>query len=148
MKQLEQRQLFSLYCDDVRNEVDGKTTLVGWYGDEGVKMPETGPMVLPRLSIVSMVQTSCDRPFKQLTIQLKHKDNVLQSIDIPEEALKKMASDLLAIGHKRGLQAKLAMELHNLPIHEEGELCVCAFADGEEIVGNGIVFYRSSIASA
>src|SRR5262245_52030376 len=44
-----------LLCDDVRFEVGGTMTLVGVFGDRIVVPPGEGELVVPRLSIYSVV---------------------------------------------------------------------------------------------
>jgi DNA-binding transcriptional regulator YiaG len=42
MKSLKHPNLQCIYCDDIRDEVGGKTTIVGWYVGVPVSLPEEG----------------------------------------------------------------------------------------------------------
>lgn len=44
----------SIYCDDVRHEVDGKTSFIGTYGNE-LNIKADGPVFLPTLHVVTLL---------------------------------------------------------------------------------------------
>jgi|JI7StandDraft_1071085.scaffolds.fasta_scaffold351552_1 hypothetical protein len=63
------------YCDDIRYEVDGKTTLVGVYGTD--LLVPSFPATLPKLCIRASAVTPLARPFESLRWIFTLNDDVL-----------------------------------------------------------------------
>ena len=147
MKSLKDRHLLCLFSDDMRPEISGKTTVVGWYTNNIVNMPPEGSLLLPKLCITALLQTPVDRPFGEITIEVRLGKLVLQVAAVPSSAFESLGDaspaallDEPAIGH----QISISIEAGNFIIQEEGVLRVVALADGEEIMGNGLRFVRSA----
>lgn len=71
------RYLSVLFADDIRQEVDGKVTIVGVYQAK-MLFPQL-PAVLPKLAVVMTAVTPADRPFEKLVFGLYKDDEELQS---------------------------------------------------------------------
>lgn len=70
---MKERYLHTMWCDDIRQEVGNKPSLMGVYTGHLV-VPQL-PMHLPRLGIFSILSTPLDRPFKTpLTMVVKRDD--------------------------------------------------------------------------
>lgn len=83
-----------IYCDDVRQELRNKFTLVGCYGpDLIVQKPESPPVVLPRLCAFVRVVTDAERPFKSLVIRAFVADELLGQLEVPVGATEPPAED-------------------------------------------------------
>lgn len=75
------RSLSALVCDDVREEVGHKSTLVGVYQSD-LTVPEA-PTVLPRLSFFFRARAHVSRPFRRLTVRVlrDHEDYLTAEFD-------------------------------------------------------------------
>ena len=83
------RFIHSIYCDDVRHEMGGKTTLVGIYSSElnVLSAQNNDPVALAKLCVAVTAQTPKEKPFLKLKLKLLRDDEVIQQIEIPPEAL-------------------------------------------------------------
>ncbi|MGZ7132609.1 MAG: hypothetical protein ACXVH6_04450 [Halobacteriota archaeon] len=83
------RFLHSIYCDDVRNEVGGKTTLVGIYDSQMNVSADKDqlPIAIPKLCIAVTAQTPKENPFRKLKFKLLRDGEVVQEITAGQELL-------------------------------------------------------------
>lgn len=63
------------YCDDIRQELGGKLTLVGVYG--GSLLVPSFPVILPKLCLVLQIVTSADSPLKELKIRVRKDESII-----------------------------------------------------------------------
>ncbi len=63
------RYVHALYCDDIREEVGGKYSLIGMYGSDLV-VQGSGALSLPKLCVVARVVTPIEQPFQALQVQV------------------------------------------------------------------------------
>lgn len=73
------------FCDDIRQEVGNKYSLLGCYGPS--MLLSAMPVVLPKLCAFVRIYTPVDRPFAKLSIRVLRGDQVLTEMEIPQEAL-------------------------------------------------------------
>lgn len=59
----------SVFCDDIRNEIDGKVSLIGCYGP-AIQLPAPPPIILPKLGIHIMVISEDYIPVKSLKLKV------------------------------------------------------------------------------
>lgn len=90
---VEQRFLVGQFCDDIRQEVGNKYSLMGCYGQEIVI--EKLPAALPKLCAQLKVVTPLDRPFKKLVFRAFLNDDLLAEIEMPPDQLEKAASEVV-----------------------------------------------------
>jgi hypothetical protein len=103
------RFVFAQFCDDIRQEIGQKFSLMGCYGSEMIidKLPAS----LPKLGILVKIFTGTDRPFSHLLVRALMNDEILAELEIPvaksADAFQKIASttDLGRVG----LQAILVL---------------------------------------
>lgn len=69
------RQIHTIYCDDVRLEVGNKQSLMGIYLNE--LWVAACPTTLPKICIVVNVSTPIDQPFKTLSLKITKDDEIL-----------------------------------------------------------------------
>ena len=62
------RYAHATYCDDIRQELGGKLTLVGVYS--GSLLVPSFPVILPKLCLVLQIVTAADSPLKELKIRV------------------------------------------------------------------------------
>lgn len=90
------RFVFTSYCDDVRQELGGKFSLMGIYGADlvaqGVGADSSSPVVLPKLCAYVRIVTPIDRPFERLVFRATLNDDTLIEVALQnglEEGLPK-----------------------------------------------------------
>ena len=81
----ESRIVVAQFCDDIRQEVGNKHSLMGCYGDEIIF--ETLPAVLPKLCIKVQAITPRDHPFERLNIKAFLNSDMLAEMEVPPEQL-------------------------------------------------------------
>lgn len=67
------------YCDDIRQEVGNKRSLIGVYTRD--LFVQAIPVTLPKLGIVVSILTPIDRPFQKLSLRVQQGEVVLISTD-------------------------------------------------------------------
>lgn len=72
---MNERQIYVIYCDDIRVEMGNKQSLMGVYNTELV-VPQL-PITLPKLAVCVRVFTPSDRPFKEVIIKAMLNDQVI-----------------------------------------------------------------------
>lgn len=143
MKPLEHRNLQCIYCDDLRNEVDGKTTIVGWYPVEPVKLPAEGELLLPSLCVVGTLVVPLESKLTDMTIELLQDENVLNSVTVPSNVLHETQQEgLQSPGPLRAMQLRIVLRLLNLRVPEPGMLRMRITVDDEVLEGNSLRFAR------
>lgn len=73
-----ERFITALFCDDIREEVGNKVSLMGCYAGE--MFVDRLPAALPKLCAFVTVFTPLARPFEKLTIQVLKDERVVASL--------------------------------------------------------------------
>ncbi len=79
------RQVHTIFCDDVRNEVGGKLSYMGVYS--GTLLVTEFPIVLPKLCVALTAITSAAEPFKKMTFRLLKDTETLAECVLSKEDL-------------------------------------------------------------
>lgn len=127
----------AIFCDDIRDEVGGKVTLVGTYGSDMIVGSEA-PIALPQLCCAAFVRLDKDALAENVTIQIvKHlaSDTIetialaeltdLKNLSIPEQ--KPVYGE-----SKRFLSLRAAIRMSPFFIEEETTLRAIAVIDADE----------------
>lgn len=134
-----ERLIMTQFCDDVRQEVGNKYSLMGCYSQELIV--ENMPAALPKLCAHVLAFTAIDRPFANLVFRAYLNDQMVAELEIPKDALDAGAQRVAAI--KTPLQARLmlngVMVFSPLIITTESQLRVDAESEGEVIRGPALV---------
>lgn len=119
------------YCDDIRNEVGNKTSLIGCY--QSVLHPSQMPVVLPKLAIFISILLPLDFVLTDLKIVVVHDDTAIAAVDVPvtEIPYKRDPSDVTPT--RRTMSS--ALTISPFIIEKPGLLRVSALINGEEVVG-------------
>lgn len=80
-----QRTVIAQFCDDVRQEIGNKFSLMGCYGTD-LYVPAF-PITLPKLCAFVYVRTPRERPFERLALQLMRGEDVLSELVANPEKL-------------------------------------------------------------
>jgi hypothetical protein len=144
MKPLERTTLQCIYCDDIRDEVGGKSTIVGWYGsDAPVALPSEGALVISSLGIIGILNLPPDSKYKSMKVELLQNENVLQSVVMPEQTLNEIQLPVNQTPKPLfGREVRVAIKMSNLQIAEPCVLRMRVIVDDEEIYSNGLSFTR------
>ena len=128
------RYLHSIYCDDVRREINGKITLVGTYPG-GLTFNQPAPAILPKLCIVLTAQTPIENLFERLEFRVLLDDVVVQKIEIPQKELNAQAASVKASPPDNASFQTIGavLELANIPIHGPCKIGVRAVTEREEL---------------
>ncbi|MBF0095797.1 MAG: hypothetical protein HQM04_01855 [Magnetococcales bacterium] len=74
------RFLVATFCDDIRQEIGKKVSLMGCY--HGALMVPSLPTVLLRFCAFVSVYTPIDRPFAALELRIMHDSMVVESVEV------------------------------------------------------------------
>lgn len=136
---MKERTLSGYFCDDIREEIGGKTSLMGCYGPELV-VPDF-PVTLSKLCAAVRIFSPADRPFKELRIVVLQDDEEVAAAEIPAASLKEGA-DKFADRPGRSADARHGVGVNFVlsPVKITGPCIfrVRATADGELIKGLAI----------
>ncbi|MEA1832538.1 hypothetical protein U8607_10630 [Methylobacterium durans] len=59
---------YSIFCDDIRNEVGGKLSFIGCYNSV-MFVPASGPCILPKFCVHSNIVSSADHPLPSVVLR-------------------------------------------------------------------------------
>jgi hypothetical protein len=79
------RTVITQFCDDVRQEIGNKFSLMGCYGTD-LYVPSF-PITLPKLCVFVHVRTPREQPFGRLTLRLMRGGDVLSELEANPEKL-------------------------------------------------------------
>lgn len=135
------RHVETLFCDDIRHEINGKLSYIGVYS--GTLFVPVFPVTLPKLCISIKIVTSANEPLRSLTLRVLKDDEILQEIVFDKEQLVS-ASEILAelSDEERRLRVQMPQFLLAFsPLHLDKActLRVRALADHEELRGVGLI---------
>lgn len=82
------RYLHSLYCDDIRHEINGKVSYVGAY--HGQLLVQSLPVVVPKLCVAIFAVTPANEPFKKFSLRILKNDENLIEQEFSSEQLKQI----------------------------------------------------------
>jgi hypothetical protein len=133
--------LSAIYCDDIRQEINGKASLMGVYGTE-MLFPEF-PVIAPKFCVhVSLRFPANQRPTESLQINLLKDDEVIGSIAIDKETLQSprqspATKDLPEEERILTLQGMLVFTPFS--VDAPCKIKMRADFDGKELRGNGLI---------
>lgn len=145
IKPVEHSSLYCLFADELRRELDGRDTVVGWYPDGAkIPMPAEGPAVLARLMTLAIVMTPLQITPQDMTFSLVLNDAVIHTHSVPrqhfEDSLVAANSD--DVGPLRAGVFRMAMQAQNLQINEPGRLRVRVVMGDLVLDSNSLHFIR------
>ena len=86
MKKNNDRYITAILCDDIRQEMGNKYSLMGCY--QGELVVPMVPAALPKLCIFASIYTPKDKPFKSLLFRVvQDDDKELARVEMPAEGL-------------------------------------------------------------
>ena len=131
------RFAYSVFCDDIRNEVNGKHSLMGVLGSL-MYLPDF-PAVLPKLCAVLTACTPFDQPFKSVSFKGTMDGNELFEIGLNSDQIDQLLKQNGGlVDNPTRFDAKAIVILSPLHVARATNIKVTVIADGEEIECNGI----------
>ena len=127
------RILLAQFCDDVRQELGNKYSLMGCYGDEIII--DKLPAALPKLCAQLRAVTPLDKPFKRLAFRAFLNDELIAEIELPQDQLDQAAKAVCTREDSIRLSVMAIMAFSPLMIAEPSRLRV--EAETEDGVLNG-----------
>jgi hypothetical protein len=79
------RTVIAQFCDDVRQEIGNKFSLMGCYGTD--LYVSSFPITLPKLCVFVHVRTPREQPFRRLTLRLMRGADALSELEANPEKL-------------------------------------------------------------
>ena len=133
-----ERYVFCEYCDDIRQEMFGKLSLIGVYQNT-MNIIGVLPIIVPKFFISAHIVTPKDKPFLNAKIDLKVNDTIIESITPSSETLMEGQNDALRNPDVRLLSLRVVIALQPFEVTQSGRLRVQITADGEEFESNGLI---------
>ena len=130
------RYAYSLFCDDIRHEVNGKVSFMGTFA--GALFLPGVPAVLPKLCCVISVHADLENPMKSLKVTGTFVGQTIFAIDMGEEELQGLYASAPQVEDRKGFMAQFMMLLSPFNIESFGKLEVEILADGERLECAGL----------
>lgn len=141
--------LSTIYCDDVRQEVGGKLSLIGVYN--GVMYVQQFPVTLPKLWVVATFVASKDEPPKSLKFRVFKNNEPLADLDATPEHLQQLANARepvvpLPDGSRRVISTQTQICITPLLLDAPCILRVAAITENGETRGLGLQVQELSVS--
>lgn len=131
------RHVEAIYCDDIRNEIGNKLSLIGVYGSD--MYVRAFPITLARLCIVVKVVTPVELPFESLGLRVLKDDEILQEVTVGDEDLASAAASASASNNTESDNSFIIIQFNIAysPLAVEGQckLSLLAVTESEELKG-------------
>ena len=122
---------YSIFCDDIRYEVNNKTSFIGIIGT--LMYVPSFPTVLPKLCVSITASTPRDQPFKSLQLKGCLGETILFEVGLEEEQLSQMHQAATQVNDAKGVFAQATFVLSPFHIQEPGNITITVLADGEDL---------------
>lgn len=135
-----ERSIYAIYCDDIRNEIAGKTSMMGIYGPH-VIVPAF-PIAMAKFCAHITLRLPYKSPASSITIRLLADEEVLGEVVLNESMLQNtpippLDADL--IPEDSMLSMNFVFAFVPLNISKQTRLRLHANVDGDEIKGNSLL---------
>jgi len=133
--------LSTTYCDDIRQEIGGKLSLMGVYN--GVMFVQQFPVTLPKFWVVANYVVSRDEPPKSLKFRVFKNNEPLADLDATPEYLEQLAHAREPVvpppdGSQKVISTQTQVCFAPLVIDAPCVLRVVAITDKKEVRGLGL----------
>lgn len=133
--------LSTIYCDDIRQEVGGKLSLMGVYN--GVMYVQQFPVTLPKLWIMATYVVAHEKSPKCLKVRVFRNNEPLADLDALPDHLAQLANAREPVvpvpdGSERAVASHMHVCFSPLVLDGPCVLRVVAITDGDEVRGLGL----------
>ncbi len=131
----------TIYCDDIRQEIGGKLSLMGVYN--GVMYVQQFPVNLPKLWIMATYVVAREKPPKSLKLRVFKNNEPLADLDALPDYLKELANTREPVvpvpdGSERMVASHMHVCFSPLALDGPCVLRVAAITDQGEVRGLGL----------
>lgn len=140
-----ERQAVAIFCDDVRQEVNGKLSFMGCYA--GVMEVASFPSIAPKLVVFVRASTVASKPFKRLTVRVLNGDELVGEGDVPSSAMVGRAQKRKGVAAEEQLDLEVHVQLAFAPFSIMHPCTLRAYVetdDGEMSAGRLVIRARAS----
>lgn len=140
------RTAWSIVCDDVRQEIGNKHSLIGIY-QYSLLVPQF-PVTLARLCFIINARTGSNDPFKQLAFKvLKDEEEAIAEAKV--DLSKIVFPSHLSVSEDEGfVTASVICSFSPLNIIEPCKLSARAYTESEELRAGSILIQRSDVLAS
>lgn len=125
------------YCDDIRQEVGGKITLVGIYA--GQCLVPMIPCALPKLCVVINIAATRADPITSAVVTGAYAGSEVFSMDLGDEQIAQiMAPSFSARPDGKNMMLMLMGVISPFNVTAPGKLTLKVIANGEELYAEGL----------
>ena len=131
------RYAYAVFCDDIRQEINGKITMVGIYTDR--LLVSSVPTVLPKLCLALSIATDKEKMFEEISVTGTFGRDEVFKMELHKEQIQ----NIVAQAPKSETPAKfftvqLNAILTPFQLERTGKLVLTVMADGEELECGGL----------
>ncbi|MHB0989831.1 MAG: hypothetical protein ACYC3O_07150 [Burkholderiales bacterium] len=134
MEQLNQRVVFALFCDDIRQEIGNKFSFVGCY--QSVMVVQQFPVQLPKLCAHVLVITPTSKRLERLVIRAKLNEDVVAELEMPVSSLADKFNEIASSAELGRLSIQAMIVLSPVIITEPSKLRIEAETEEGTIPGS------------
>lgn len=131
----------TVYCDDVRQEIGGKYSIMGIYNSDLIvtSFPSTLTKLCVQVTIRFPIQTNA----KNLVVKVMNANETLAEIPLPEGDLQAMRMEILKNDEEpdevQFLGVAVNLQFPSLQVGQRAKIRSFAIVDGTEIKGNNLM---------
>lgn len=125
------RSAFALYCDDIREEANGKSSLMGVH--EGNLVVESLPARLSKLCVVIFARFTPDKPVKTFKVSIELNGEIIVDMPVTETEYKSHFNKEIFESQSTLVNLKTNVVFSPFVIKEEGTLQAKIFLDDDLI---------------
>lgn len=140
------RFVIAQFCDDIRQEIGNKYSLMGCYGHEMII--EKLPVSLPKLGILVNVFTGVAHPFSRLVIRAMMNDEIVAELEVPVENVSEAFQQIASTSELGRVAFKAMLVLSPLVVVEPCKVSVVAETEDGIIEGSYIKIRERTSADA
>lgn len=130
-------RFYTIFCDDVREEVRGKISLMGTYS--GSIQFDRFPAEIRSLGLVFKLAYPLTERLEQVRFEVSNDADIDHSTEIPKEQLEHMQSTAEHDDRARVHLISAILMLSNLTFTSESVIRTRCVVNGEELDGDGLI---------
>lgn len=139
------RNLSVLFCDDIRQEVGFKYSMMGCYTSELIT--DNFPVLLPKLCAAITVRTDISSPFQKLHLQAKLNDELIGELETPGgDLVKHQTATRDSMPEGKYIVITAFMVFSPLVVNEEATLRITAHTE-DEVIPSPALYIRQRVSS-
>ncbi len=127
------RHVETLFCDDIRHEINGKISFIGVYSS-WLFVPSF-PATLPKLCLSVKIVTPAEQPLQELKLVVFKDDDTLQEIELEKEQLAEASDSIEEKTEEKAMVAQFMLVFSPIQFDGPCTLRVCVQTESGELRG-------------